>query len=422
MRMFCGVMKSAVSKRLMQAALSAGIAAAAVASGAPANSKPVRRSPPQPARTAPVTARDLQPLEDARKAVVSALGIKGAPEFDLDLIAQGINALRFTPYAENGWAKGTAMPSFADVKLTPKDMAEIAEIAVKVADVLIRASQRADAHARQLAARGVAEVPASTAACRFRMSAGKSAFVFDRWGELQVDRRFVDAADMPVVRRLEALYRRVWGTSAYASAVPAAERKIVPRAVAAKSMPLPVFRGFEDARYQEHDALILRMTAEFNANKAAWIGGTPSQAAKTAQLSPALVKAHMIEESGGNGPASVAAWKVDPLQVNVPGDWDDAKLDLGLKKPSRRNEGAVADNVRAAIMFLSRKGFGSSGKPARLRPAGFFDGWPTALKRYNARRDRTADGRYYSDAYSSKIVTRAENPDAFVPIEIKLAK
>ena len=254
------------------------------------------------------------------------------------------------------------------------------------------------------------------------MAAGRASFLFDRWGELQIDRRFVDAADMPTVHRIESLYRRTWGRSAYARSAPPAERRIVPRAEARKSMPLPVFRGFEDARYQEYDSLIIRMTSDFNANKAAWTGGTPSQAEKVASLSPALVKAHMIEESGGNGPKSIAAWKIDPLQVNVPGDWDDAKLDLGLKKPLKRNEGEVVGNVRAAIMFLSRKGFGSSGKPARVRPKGFFDGWPEALRRYNARRDRTEDGRYYSDAYASKILSRANNPDVFVPIEIKLAK
>jgi len=380
---------------------------------------PSSRMKPPPARLTPA---DLQPLEDARRAVVSALGIKDAPEFDLDLIADGINSLRLTPYAENGWAKNAAIPSFADVKITPQDIAEIVDIAVKAADVIVRASQRSSAHARQLAARGVAEVPASTAACRFRMSAGSNTFLFDRWGELQIDRRFVDSADMPTIQRIESLYRRIWRSSAYASSVPPGERRIVTRAEARKTMPLPIFRGFEDDRYQAYDALILRMTADFNAHKADWTGGTPAQAAKTGDLSPALVKAHMIEESGGNDKASLAAWSVDPLQVNVPGDWDDVKLDIGLKKPTRRNEGDLNQNVRAAIMFLSRKGFGTSGKAARVRPAGFFDGWSDALRRYNARRDRTADGRCYSDAYAAKILSRAGNPDAFVPIEIKLAK
>lgn len=369
-----------------------------------------------------VTAADLQPLEDLRKAAVATLGITNAPRFDLDLIAENVNALRLHPYMDNGWAKNVKLPSFENVKLSPADMAEIVDLGIKAADIFVRVNARLEAHRRALAARGVAEVPASMAACRFRLDAGKNSFLFDRWGELQIDRRFLDKSDLAVIRRIENCYRRIFGVSAYAATVPASERRIVSRAEARKAMPLPIFRGFEDDRYQAHDALIIRLTADFNAHKAAWIGGTAAQAAKTASLTPAMVKAHMIEESGGNGPASLAAWRVDPLQVNVPGDWDAAKTDLGLKKPARRNEGTLDANVRAAIMFLARKGFGKSGKAARLRPAGFFDGWPDALRRYNARRDRTADGRYYSDAYANKILSRAKDPDAFVPIEIKLAK
>ena len=369
-----------------------------------------------------VTAADLQPLEELRKSAVATLGITNAPRFDLDLIAKNVNALRLHPYMDNGWAKNVKLPSFENVKLSPADMAEIVDLGIKAADIFVRVNARQEAHRRALAARGVAEIPASMAACRFKLDAGKNSFLFDRWGELQIDRRFLDKADLAVIRQIEACYRRIFGGSTYASTVPAAERKIVSRAEARKSMPLPIFRGFEDDRYQAHDALILKLTADFNANKAKWIGGSAAQAAKTVSLTPAMVKAHMIEESGGNGPASLAAWRVDPLQVNVPGDWDDAKTDLGLKKPTKRNEGTLDANVRAAIMFLARKGFGKSGKAARLRPTGFFDGWQDALRRYNARRDQTADGRYYSDAYASKILSRAKDPDAFVPIEIKLAK
>ena len=221
---------------------------------------------------------------------------------------------------------------------------------------------------------------------------------------------------------IEDDYRKIYAGSSYAKN-PKSQKLLPPRSTASK-IPgvVPVFRGFEDDRYQAHDALILKLTADFNAHKANWIGGTAVQAAKTAALTPAMVKAHMIEESGGNGPASLAAWRVDPLQVTVPGDWDDAKIDLGLRKPAKRNEGKIDANVRAAIMFLARTGFGKSGKAARLRPTGFFDGWRDALRRYNARRDRTADGRSYSDAYATKILSRAKDPDAFVPIEIKLAK
>ena len=167
---------------------------------------------------------------------------------------------------------------------------------------------------------------------------------------------------------------------------------------------------------------ICRIVKEFNADKAGWTGGTAAQAAKVADLTPALVKAHMIEESGGNGPRSKAAWAVDPLQVNVPGDWGVEKELVGLVKPSKRNEGTAEQNVRAAIKYLSRKGFGVSAKPAATRPSGFFDGWLDALRRYNGRRDRTETDRYYSDEYADKIVKRAKDPNAFVPIEIKLAK
>ena len=370
----------------------------------------------------PVTAADLKPLEELRRNAIASLGITNAPQLDLDLIAQGMNALRLKPYQATEWAKGVRLPSFADIKLSPADMTEIFDLAVQATKVFRRVSAREAEHRRQLAARGVAEVPASTAACRFQLDAGGKSFMFDRWGELQIDRRFLDEQDMAVVRRMENCYQRILGNSSYASTVPPSERRIVSRAQALKTMPLPIFRGFEDDRYQMHDTLILKLTEDFNAHKDMWIGGSTAQAAKTGDLSPALVKAHMIEESGGNGPASLAAWRTDPLQVNVPGDWDDAKLDLGIKKPTKRNEGELAVNVRAAIMFLARKGFGTSGKAARMRPKGFFDGWPDALRRYNARRDRTASGRYYSDEYARKILARAKNPETFVPIEIKLSK
>ena len=164
------------------------------------------------------------------------------------------------------------------------------------------------------------------------------------------------------------------------------------------------------------------MVAEFNAGKAEWCGGTAAQAAKIEDITAAMVKSHMIEESGGNGPRSKAAWLVDPLQVNVPGDWGREKELVGLVKPARRNEGNVTNNVRAAIMYLSRKGFGASARPAAERPSGFFDGWLRALQRYNGRRDRTDTDRFYSDEYADKILRRAADPDSFVPIEIKLKK
>ena len=302
----------------------------------------------------------------------------------------------------------------SSLPVKPEAVLELLPLAAEAMQVQRRAAEREAKHRAELAKRGIAEVPAS-GAHRYAIDTGGlgESFSFDEWGEFYVDRRFVTDEEMKVVRAIEA-----WIGKWFPSKTP--KRKVARKS--AGKAGLPVFRGFEDARYQQHDELIARMVAEFNADKGKWCGGTDAQAAKVAALLPALVKSHMIEESGGNGPASKAAWSVDPLQVNVPGDWGAEKELVGLSKPEKRNEGTAERNVRAAIMYLARKGFGASGRPASERPKGYFDGWTKALQRYNGRRDRTETDRYYSDEYADKIVRRADNPDLFVPIEIKLSK
>ena len=367
------------------------------------------------------TAAELKPLENVRRQAADVLGLDPYMEFDLDAIAAGIKAIRMVPYTDNGWtAGGEAVPT-EEFSFDPESLVKMVKLVMEASDIVQKAAVRKANHDAELAKRGIAEVPASNAACRFKIEAGKSECLFDKWGELFVDRRFVTKEEMKVVNRLEDDYRKIYSGSNYAKN-PKSQKLMPPRSKAAKAGAVPVFRGFEDARYQEYDAMIVRLVADFNAHKADWIGGTPEQAAKVSDLTAAQVKSHMIEEAGGNDKNSKAAWAVDPLQVNVPGDWDDAKTEIGLAKPAKRNEGNLETNVRAAIKFLSRKGFGVSGRPARVRPSGFFDGWKEALRRYNGRRDRTESGHYYSDAYATKIINRAEKPDLFVPIEIKLAK
>lgn len=346
-----------------------------------------------------------------------------------------------------GLAIGSAISCRAgleDFKFAPEALLEGAPLILRGLQIRRSALEREAKHAAELAARGVAEVPAC-AADRYHFNAGGLGDLpFDAWGKFYIDRRFVTDEEMETVHALERwaekwifgpVYAKLGdaigglgqrkpaaaGTSPTTGKTASPTSRPAPRAVAGAA-GLPVFRGFEDARYQEHDALIAAMVTDFNANKAAWCGGTAAQASKILDLTPALVKAHMIEESGGNGPTSKAAWAKDPLQVNVPGDWGVEKEKVGLVKPVRRNEGTLQNNVCAAIKYLSRKGFGVSARPAAERPEGFFDGWPRALQRYNGRRDRTDTDRYYSDEYADKIVRRAANPDLFVPIEIKLAK
>lgn len=297
------------------------------------------------------------------------------------------------------------------VEVDPRAVMEILPLAFDAADVFARASAREAAHRAELARKGVAEVPPSEGQRHVIDTAGLGELAFNDWGELYIDRRFVTDEEMKTVRAIERWIAK-WFPK---------ESKGRPRPRRASGgAGLPVFCGFEDARYQMHDGLIARLTAEFNADKALGCGGTPGQAAGIADLAPALVKAHMIEESGGNGPRSRAAWAVDPLQVNVPGDWGAEKALVGLKKPERRNEGTAEQNVRAAIRYLSRKGFSPAARPAAERPKVTFAGWRQALRRYNGRRDRTETDRYYSDEYADKIRRRADNPDLFVPVEIKL--
>ena len=187
------------------------------------------------------------------------------------------------------------------------------------------------------------------------------------------------------------------------------------------SAKVPVFKGFEAARYQQYDAIIAKIVDEFNRDPSRWAGSTAGQAGSIQKITAAQVKAHMIQETGGGDINSRTAWARDPLQVNVPGDWNPYKKYLGIREPRRRNEGSFEKNLRAGIMLLARKGFGVSGQPAANRPDGAFDGWPRALQRYNGRSDLAADGRKYSEAYSERIRRRASSDDE-VPIPIPTKK
>ncbi len=344
------------------------------------------------------------------------------------------------PLCGRGQVMDISRADFAGLSFDPVAMVEAAQLFQEGQKVYANVTARMRRHAAELAKKGIAEVPASTEAVRYRIDTGPfGKMLVDDWGEIYIDRRFLTNEELATVKRIEDfVWEHVITPMQQAKVLPPGQRQgggVKPVPASAKTplrkraprihaggAGLPVFRGFEDARYQQHDALIAKMVADFNADKAKWCGGTASQAAKIKDLTAAQVKSHMIEESGGNGPRSKAAWAVDPIQVNVPGDWGREKELVGLRQPSKRNEGTVEQNVRAAIMYLSRKGFGASGRPAAERPKGFFDGWLKACQRYNGRRDRTETDRWYSDEYADKIMKRAENPDTFVPIEIKLKK
>lgn len=317
--------------------------------------------------------------------------------------------------------------SAASVRVSPEEWLEIGQVAMEVLQVLHDSGRRRDAHLARLKAQGIEEEPMSTAGVAFEVEVFGNRFAFDRYGYLHFDDRFVKPGERKPLERLEAIYRRVHKRWLSAQSVKAKDGKklpqaatIVDRAAEWRVRRVPVFKGFEDDRYQEHDGLIVRCVDEFNRNRTAWAGATPEQAKRIPMLTTALVKSHMIEETGGRDAKSRAAWDVDPQQVNVPGDWSESKERIGLSKPSRRNEGTPEQNIRAAIKFLVRKGFGSSGQPAARRPKGVFDDWQTALRRYNGRVDEMVDGRNYSETYADHIVSRAKDPSRFVAIRKRL--
>ena len=311
----------------------------------------------------------------------------------------------------------------ASVDVAPDEWIEIGQVAMAVLQVLHDSGKRRDAHLARLKAQGIEEEAMSTAGIAFEVEVFGNRFAFDRYGYLHFDDRFVKPGEKRALERLETIYRRLHKRWLAAQAPKAKGGKKVPSAAAISDRAaewrvrrVPVFKGFEDDRYQEHDGLIVRCVDEFNRNRAAWAGATPRQAKRIPMLTTALVKSHMIEETGGRDAKSRAAWDVDPGQVNVPGDWSEAKSSIGLKKPSRRNEGTPEQNIKAAIKFLARKGFGASGQPASRRPNGVFDDWRTALCRYNGRSDEMVDGRSYSETYADHIVSRAKDPSSFVAI------
>lgn len=381
------------------------------------------------------------PRPFAKKALGEVPAFDFSALSNMALPALGTRRLDLRPVNGQIWRKRDgARPIMIGAGLGPEFWLEAVMAFSDAWKIVMRAAARRRAHEAKLRAEGWAEQPMSSADVRMRIRLLGHEFLFDRYGRLWYDARFVTPSERPALERLERVYRRLTkggdGTTKPISPprppnvgeinVPeAVGRDIVPifdREVERRKEKVLVFRGFEDERYQQYDDLILRMTADFNARRGEWAGATPAQAGKIGELSPVIVKSHMIEETGGNDARSLAAWATDPLQVNVPGDWCEAKTLVGLRQAKVRNEGTAENNVRAAIMFLVRKGFGVSGMPAANRPSSMFDGWPTALRRYNGRLDETMEGVPYAEAYSRRIRERADNPDRFVPIRIRVKK
>ena len=160
-----------------------------------------------------------------------------------------------------------AVGAFADVGRLQLDFDAIAEaipLVMEAMEINERAMEREQKHIAGLRKKGVAEVEPSRAAVKYSIdTAGVGSFLFDDWGELYIDRRFVTDEEMKTIHKIEAFIGK-WFPK-----VGEAKKRHRPRKTSGGA-GLPVFRGFEDARYQMHDALISRLVADFNANKAKW--------------------------------------------------------------------------------------------------------------------------------------------------------
>jgi len=172
-------------------------------------------------------------------------------------------------------------------------------------------------------------------------------------------------------------------------------------------------KGFDSDRYNEHDQIIIDIVNDINANKETVYGVTKEQATGIPDLDPRLVKAWMIQETGGRAKDSKDAWEIDPLQIKVPGDcgrWK-SKLGIGSSAPASENTGELKKNIRAGIIWMVRKGFGFSGQPPKNRVAATFDGLSTALNRYGPKKKRPF--------YGEQIIKRFTNRKEIVHIEKK---
>jgi len=170
------------------------------------------------------------------------------------------------------------------------------------------------------------------------------------------------------------------------------------------------FQNFESDEYQAHDARFMNTAVDFFRNTDSYTGG---QAAGMpgSKLEPDMLKSMALTESGGTAGDPKGQWWTDPMTING--------SDPGKYKPDLSPAGDASANIKRATEYLTRKGFGDSGQPIRNRPAGTFDGWKTALEKYNMNKSIKSDGRYHYQHYPEKILERAGNPTKHVPLEIR---
>ena len=67
---------------------------------------------------------------------------------------------------------------------------------------------------------------------------------------------------------------------------------------------------------------------------------------------------------------------------------------------------------------MIRKGFGRAAQMPSNNPDSTFDGYYTAVERYNGRREMTENGNLYTENYVRHIFNRANDPDTYYQVEL----
>lgn len=183
--------------------------------------------------------------------------------------------------------------------------------------------------------------------------------------------------------------------------------------VVKKSWKMSTFKGFEADRYQAHDPYFMSVAIDFYFNRSSYSGGGDNLPER--MLDPNILKSMALTETGGTAINSRGQWWTNPLSSDNLGD------EAGYKQYLSPG-GDLAANIKRATEILTRKGYGTSGNPMRMRPSGTFDGWHVAVERYNGNyreKYRKADGRHHAEHYVEKVMKRVDNPGVYVPLQMR---
>ena len=145
---------------------------------------------------------------------------------------------------------------------------EAIEVFTPALEVFMRAGERSRAYEEFQAEMGRSDSAMSLSASVDTIEVLGNRFYFDAEGDLWYDDRFVRPDESAAIDAVNDFYRRH-----FIEAGKPPVKRVQPKG----RKPLPVFRGYEDPRYQEHDAMIVRHVAEFNARRGEWAGATPSR-------------------------------------------------------------------------------------------------------------------------------------------------